>query len=324
MLDAIIFAAILAGIFYPLFQKINSNDKISKKMAASITCLAIALIVLAPLTFIGFSLSKEIVVLYQSIVSGLEQKEINDFFFGEGLFARTVSYINGLLGTEFDFVTIKDQFLQALKAGSGTILKNINKIIGNLFTFIFQILIMMVIVFSFFYEGDKLKRFIFNLSPLKEKDEQKIMDKFNQMNHVTIVCNAIGGVIQGGLSGLTLFIAGIESCFLLTFIMIVLAFIPLIGVSLVTIPCSIYLFLTNHQLAGLLVLVTTSIISFVVENWFKPKFTGKRIQINSSFILLTIIGGMSAFGMSGIFYGPLVGIIFLTVVDIYQENYSSI
>jgi len=48
---------------------------------------------------------------------------------------------------------------------------------------------------------------------------------------------------------------------------------------------------------------------------------GKRIKVNSLLVLFYIIAGMGTFGMAGIFYGPLLCIIFLTMVDIFQEYY---
>ena len=62
-------------------------------------------------------------------------------------------------------------------------------------------------------------------------------------------------------------------------------------------------------------------VALLVENWFKPLFIGQRIKINSLFVLFCIIGGMSYFGIAGIFYGPLAGTVFLTLVQLYQEKY---
>jgi len=310
LLEPIIFAAILAGIFYPTFTYLETLRNLKKKSAAMVTCLIIMALVLLPLTFMVISLSKEAVDLYQIIVDALEEEQVHQFFFGDGPVTSFLNTANNTLGTEIDLFTIKKNILESAKGASGLVLKSFNKILGNLFHFLLNIALMMLIIFAFFVDGKKLKDFVFHLSPMDDMHEQRILDKFNQMNYVTIVCNIIGGIIQGGLSGIILYFAGIHSAFLWTVIMAILAFIPIVGVSLITLPCSLYLFLTGHKLLAIWVFTR-----------FKPKFIGKRIQINSTIILLTIIGGMNVFGIAGIFYGPLIAIIFLTIIEIYKENY---
>ena len=70
---------------------------------------------------------------------------------------------------------------------------------------------MLLVIFGLFSEGKTLKSFVFRLSPLPDSWEQLIVDKFNQMNYVTLVCNGIGGVLQGGLAIIGFALAGIGS-----------------------------------------------------------------------------------------------------------------
>jgi predicted PurR-regulated permease PerM len=49
---------------------------------------------------------------------------------------------------------------------------------------------------------------------------------------------------------------------------------------------------------------------------------GKQVEINSFLVFFSIIGGMSVFGMAGIFYGPLIVSLFLTVSKIYSQKYE--
>jgi predicted PurR-regulated permease PerM len=116
-------------------------------------------------------------------------------------------------------------------------------------------------------------------------------------------------------------IAGFSSIFLWSTVMVLLAFIPLVGISIITIPASIYLLLTGKVAAGITFFIFTTVIALVVENWFKPKFMGSKIQVNSLLLLFYIIAGMGSFGMAGIFYGPIVCILFLTMVDLFETHY---
>ena len=321
MLGPIIFGAILAGIFFRFNIYLENKIKCSRALASGLTCSVIFFVVLLPAVFILISVSKEAVGLYQNLITGLGQKEINDFLFGDGAFATLVKRGADLFSINIELEMIKEKIVTLLKGASGGILSIFNKLIGDLFSFLFDLVIMLIVSFALLTKGDSLKDYVFDLSPLPKDQEEKILTKFNQMNYVTLVCNGIGGVIQGVLAGIGFFFAGINSILLWTFVMIVLAFIPLVGISIVTIPASLYLVLTGKVFSGVLLFIFTALVGVLVENWFKPKFIGDRIQIDSSFVLLSIIGGMGVFGMAGIFYGPIVGILFMTFVEIYHDNY---
>ena len=321
MLGPVIFGAILAGVFFSLNIYIQNKLKVQRAVASGITCSLIFFIVLLPTIFILISVSKEAVGLYQNLISGLGQKEINDFFFGDGAVASLIKNISDYLSIDIELSMIKEKIIGFFKGASGGILSTLNGLVGDIFSFIFNLIIMLIVAFSFLTKGDILKEYIFELSPLPKDQEETILSKFNQMNYVTLICNGVGGVIQGGVAGVAFFFVGIQSVFLWTVVMILLAFVPLVGISVVTIPASLYLILTGKVTSGIILFLFTTTVAVIVENWFKPKFIGDRIQIDSSFVLLTIIGGMSVFGMGGIFYGPIVGILFLTFVDIYHTHY---
>ncbi|MCP4914677.1 MAG: AI-2E family transporter [Oligoflexia bacterium] len=322
MIGSLLFGAILAGVFYPLKNRIAQKFNLGKIASSSVVTLLMVLLVLVPIIFITISISKEAIGLYQKIVAGLSQAEVNDFLFGDGFVPRTITQISELLSIDIDLALIKQKLLVLLKELSGGLLTKVNSIVGNIAGFIFDLIVMLIVSFGLLVEGDYLKKYMFELSPLPSDQEELLLSTFNQMNYVTLVCNGVGGVIQGVLAGIAFWIVGIDSVVLWTVLMIFLAFIPLVGISIVTVPASIYLMLTGNVVSGVILLIFTSTLALLVENWFKPKFIGDRIQIDSTFVLLSIIGGMGAFGMGGIFYGPIICILFLTIVELYHSNYS--
>ena len=182
---------------------------------------------------------------------------------------------------------------------------------------------MILVIYALLAEGIPLKEFLLRLSPLPDDQEELIIEKFNQMNFVTLVCNGLGGLIQGVLAGIGFWIAGLNLVVLWTTIMMILAFIPLLGISIIYIPACIYLAIIGKTFEGIALFIYCSLLAFFTENWFKPIFIGKRIQIHSLFVLFSIIGGMTVFGLGGIFYGPVIAILFLTTVELYHKFYST-
>ena len=322
ILGPIIFAAILAGSFYPVFEKIEKIKKIGTHSAASLTCLLIMVIVFIPLVYLVIKLSSESLKLYQSVAEGLSEKDVKDFLFGDGMVAELIKKSLAPFNIDFGPEFLKAKILPYFKFLSTWLLKVFNSWVGNFFSFCFDFIIMILVIFGLLSEGQTLKKFIFKLSPLPDAWEQRMVDKFNQMNYVTLVCNGLGGVLQGGLATIGLALSGVSSLSLWFTLMSLLAFIPLVGISLVYIPASLYFLLIGKVGTGISLFIYCTVVSLIIEKGFKPKFIGKRVGISSLLVLFYIIGGMSAFGMAGIFYGPLLCTIFLTAVAIYHEKYD--
>ena len=321
LIHSFLFGAILAGSFYPLFSRLERTKGFNRNKAAIITTLAIIIIIIIPSFFILKALSKESLVLYNNTRDLFLRDEFSRLFTTENRIYQTAAVLLEDAGVELDIVSLKAEILTYTQKLTGYILGVVNSLIPDIIDFLFRFIIMVLVIYSLFSQGDRLKAFIRKLSPLPHAQEDLLLYNFNQMNYVTIVCNGLGGVLQGVLAGIGFWIAGVPSVVLWTAIMTFLAFIPLLGISIVFVPAVIYLAFTGKTLSAVILFIYCFLIAVLVENWFKPIFIGQRIKINSLFVLFCIIGGMSYFGIAGIFYGPLAGIVFLTLVQLYQEKY---
>ena len=56
------------------------------------------------------------------------------------------------------------------------------------------------------------------------------------------------------------------------------------------------------------------------ENFYKPIFISRRTKLNSSIILIGMIGGLFLFGILGIILGPLILAYLLIILEIYRNK----
>ncbi len=318
---AIIFAAIITGSVYPLFNWLLEKTRFARNVVAILICCLVIVVIFFPIIYLSFLLSKEAITFYHSLAIGLNDDLVNDFLFGGGYIARAIREVSTLIGVEINMQGFKVEVVDQLKQLSGLIIDTINDLVGNIVSFLFSFVIMILVIYALLSEGPQLKEFLLKLSPLPDDQEELIINSFNQMNFVTLVCNSVGGLIQGVLAGIGFWLAGIELVVLWASIMVILAFIPLIGISFIYIPACIYLYIIGKTSASIALFIYCSLVALIVENWFKPIFIGKRIKINALLVLFTIIGGMTVFGFGGIFYGPVIATLFLTMVDLYHKFY---
>ena len=327
---AILFALILSGIFFPLMNILCKKYKISEQIASIGICICITLGIFIPFIYFILEISQEMILFskflnldqVRQITQALEQYYNSDGIFASRL-KETLTYFD-----IDNFTQLQQQIIDILRSLTGVSFNFMNNLIGNIlgntFIFLLNYIVMIIFIYALLKNGKKIRIFLRRIIPLPRKIFDTTLDKFNQMNFVTLVCNGAGGLIQGSIGGILLWISGIETVILWSFIMIVLAFIPLIGMSIIYIPTSIYLFATGKIFFGFLVLVGCFITVMVVENIYKPKFIGKRVKINPILLFFGILGGVSFFGAPGIFYGPIIVTMFLTFVQFVNEEIAAI
>jgi predicted PurR-regulated permease PerM len=195
---------------------------------------------------------------------------------------------------------------------------------ANIVNFVVNFFFMLLIVFYLLIDSQRLVSFIVGLSPLPDDQDEKLIQKFKDMAAAILLGNGLGGLIQGTLGGIVFALFGFKSPFLWGVIMALLAFLPIVGVGAVFLPAALYLILQGRLAAGIFFIIFYILLSGSIEYLFKPKLVGKRVQMHTLLVFLSLIGGLKLFGILGIIYGPLVATAFLTLTDIYESSYQRI
>jgi predicted PurR-regulated permease PerM len=319
--NAIIFGGIIAGSFLPFHKWLERKLQFSKFWSAILSTSLLLIMVITPATLIGIELVSDAMLIYRDIKQGVNHDVVEHFFSDNGWLAGIVKWIKINFGFEVSVAMIKVKVTGFAESILSYVISHFNSLVQNILTLTLNFIIVIISIFGFYSEGERLRDFIFKISPLPHEDEEIILFKFNEMNYVTMYGNGLGGIIQGVLAGFAFWLVGFQSIILLTVLMIILAFIPLLGISLVFIPACIFLWIKGEIFKSIMLFVFCAGVAFFVENIYKPKLMSKKVKVDSMMLLLFIMGGMSKFGPLGIFYGPIILIMALTLVDLYLKNY---
>jgi predicted PurR-regulated permease PerM len=144
-----------------------------------------------------------------------------------------------------------------------------------------------------------------------------------EMASSLVIGNGVAAVIQGVLGGLVFSMLGLHGAVLWGVVMAILAFIPVVGISLIFVPFSLILLLAGETARAVWLFVPLALVATVVEYWLKPLLVGRRAQMHTLLVFLSLIGGAMVFGAVGLLLGPLMMTAFLTLAGIYRERYSS-
>ena len=320
-ISVIILAIVITGVFNPLYQALHR--KWNATLSSLITCIIIFFVLFVPVSvFVGI-LANEAYDLYLTARDAVLSNPIKELLEN----SRVVDKINGIL-TNFGVKITGDELnkgVAELGRSVGLFLyQQARSMTANIVNFVVNFFFMLLIVFYLLIDSRRLVSFIVGLSPLPNDQDEKLIQKFKDMAAAILLGNGLGGLIQGTLGGIVFALFGFRSPFLWGVIMALLAFLPIVGVGAVFLPAALYLILQGRLAAGIFFIVFYVVLSGGIEYLFKPKLVGKRVQMHTLLVFLSIIGGLKLFGILGIIYGPLVVTAFLTLTDIYESSYQRI
>jgi len=111
-------------------------------------------------------------------------------------------------------------------------------------------------------------------------------------------------VIQSALGGIGLAAVGVPFAGVLTALLFVLC-LAQIGMLLVLVPAVIWVYWTGHPVIGTLFLIW-SLIASLIDTVLRPVLVRRSADLPLLLIFVGVIGGLVAFGLIGIFVGPVV------------------
>lgn len=299
------------------------HRKLNATLSSLITCVIIFFVLFIPVSvFVGI-LANEAYDLYLTARDAVLNNPIKELLEN----SKIVDKLNGFL-TNFGVTITGDELNRGVAELGRTVglflYQQATSMTANIANFVVNFFFMLLIVFYLLIDNQRLVSFIVGLSPLPDDQDEKLIQKFKDMGGAILLGNGLGGLIQGTLGGIVFAFFGFKSPFLWGVIMALLAFLPIVGVGAVFLPAALYLILQGRLGAGIFFIVFYVLLSGGIEYLFKPKLVGKRVQMHTLLVFLSIIGGLKLFGILGIIYGPLVVTAFLTLTDIYESSYQGI
>lgn len=316
----LILSAIIVSIFTPVYYFFNRW--LPQSVASFICCGLICVIIFIPFVLIITILANQALTLYSSAMNSDFMRNLTAEVDGNWI----VSQVNLLLEKLNIGYNISGgqiyQFIGRLGSRFGSFLySQATNITSNFIRLIINFFFMILISYYLFGNGRRVINFFIGLSPLPAGQEVAVLQRLKTTAGAIFLGNFISGVIQGTIGGITLWYFGFPAPFLWAVIMVILAFLPIVGIGLVFVPCIIITFVGGDYLHGIVMAVIYVASSSITEYILIPRIQGKRSHMHTVFIFLSVLGGLQMFGIIGVLYGPLIITAFLALYEIYRANY---
>lgn len=318
-LPILVLSYLLTGIFRPTYHFLER--RVSPIFASLLTCFLIILLVFLPLVLFVAALSQEAFALYQwGKVANLGMR-LRELIQGNALIVHVQQTL-----ANFGITLKPESFSQSL-SGLAKIVglflySHASAWVANVMSFVINFCIMIIVIYFLLIDQERLVEFVLRLSPLPDAQQRDLVRKFDEIAWAILIGNGVSGIIQGTLGGIAFAVFGLGSPVLWGGVMGILAFLPVFGVGLVLVPAAFVLLLQGKIASFVILLLFYMFVAFSIEYIVKPKMVSEQVKMHTLLVFLSILGGLSVFGVIGIIYGPLIVTAFLTLADIYMETYD--
>ena len=185
-----------------------------------------------------------------------------------------------------------------------------------------QGIIFIVLVASLLPQYDWLIERSQQISPLGYEVSALYNRKITAMVKSLVTGVFLIAIIQGAAMGFIYWLAGLNFLFLLTVLSMMLAMLPMVGISWLVIGIAVISLLMGNITQALIVLLGFYGVVNWIDIFLRPKLIAEEASLHFALFILAIFGGLAWAGVLGLFYGPIIMLLLVTTIEIYVERYS--
>jgi predicted PurR-regulated permease PerM len=321
-LKPLLIGAILAGLCRPLYRSLVKLFRGRKSLASAMTLVILFVLIAGPLSaFLGVVIRQAVHVTNQAVPWVREHFGAGSGFNAHNWLVERFPSLEEYIPAQDDLV---DNVGTLAKSAGGFLVAAGSRVTAGTAEFLLDLFVMMYATFFFLRDGPAILEKIFYYMPLSDEDEERMLHRFVSVTRATVKGTLIIGLLQGTLAGLAFWPAGIDGAAFWGTIMVILSIVPGIGAALVWVPAAIYLFLTGHTMAGVLLTAWCAGVVGTIDNVLRPMLVGADAKMPDLLILVGTLGGLFLFGPIGFIVGPIVCGLFLTAWDIYGAAFKDV
>ena len=314
--EYVIAAALLAYVLYPIHVRLERriepvhrriNGAVASTMSALVLIFASLVAVIVPLAYITRVFVEDLVDLAEGD-TGLDVITIE---------ARIAELTGEEVDIETWLATVGDVLVDTLFGG-------VSGIVSSVLQASLGLALVLFLLYYTLLEGPEFVAWLRSIVPLPSTVTDGLFEKIDATTWGVVIGHISVALLQAVVAGVGLWIAGIPNVVFWTFVMAVLALLPLIGAFLVWGPAAAYLVVIDQTTAGVLLAVYGVVVVSMVDNYARPIVIDKQAHLNPGIILLGVFGGVYSIGFTGLFVGPIVIGVLAATMETFREDYDAI
>ena len=304
---ALLMGGILALLASPAYNYLL-RKKYRPKTAAMIVTLSMIMLVIVPLFMFTILAVKQGLAMSENLSndSGLSFLSISQY----------ITHLTAIKSIMSDFdiagAQARSGIQGVLKSGTGAILLWFS----DLPKMLLQLLLSSLACFFFLIDGKRFIAWFMDMLFMEEDLRASLIDSVQSTAISVVLANLAATTAQGFIVMTGFLVLGVPGAFLAGGTAFILAWLPVIGPVPVWGAGAVYLFIQGHP--GLTVaMVVFGLVASVADHMIRPMVLKGHGDMHPLVSLVAIFGGISAFGILGVFVGPLLTAVVISLLQVW-------
>ena len=318
-LEPLFFAVVLAIVASPLNTWLSRRMR-SAGLAATTTTLLLLILVLLPLVALGVTIAREARDAYVELARQSAQ--------GGGWSSWLAQILDPPIGwladkTGMPAPTVHQLIFDKAQSYSSTFIGWGGSLLGNLTATLGNAILSLVVMLFLFIEGPAIREWLLRWMPLPRNRTLELLTTISDAIIANVYGIAAVGIGQGLLVGIGFWIAGLSAPIMWGSIAGLASLIPIVGPAVIWGPGALILLAQGAWGKAIFLAIWGVLAVGGADNIIRPWVLAGRTEMNTLIVFFALLGGVQAFGFVGIFAGPVVFSVAISVFRILREEYLS-
>ncbi len=302
-------AGILAYATWPLFVRLETALAGRSTLAAAIMTVLMALAVVLPFLWLIVLLRAESVGLADNLMAALRDGQLR-----APAWLASLPLLGADIARHFDALAAEPERIKTeLLALAGHLDREGMQLLGGIGRNLAKLAFALFALFFVYQSGRNFaaqtRRILVALLGMRGEG---YLDAVAATTRAVVYGIVLTALVQGAVAGLGYWVAGLPAPATLAAVTVLLALIPF-GTPLVWVTAGLWLLFTGQTWAGVGLLLWGALVVSWVDNIVRPMILAGATDIPFILALFGVLGGLAAFGLVGLFIGPVILAVALAV-----------
>lgn len=306
-LPALVTSAVLAALVYPGHERVRRAVD-PPSAAALLSTVVVFFLVLIPMLGVSLMLVNQLGTSVDWLA-----REAAELLGPGGRLRGWLEVAAGQVGV--DPASVSVSLSEQLQQVVGTMAGRTLSFLSGLGGWLLQAGAALFTLFYLLRDGEKLVGAVQWLIPLEGPVSARLLRRARDVTYATVYGNVVVAVVQGALGGLAFWLVGLPAAALWGTLMGLLSLLPAVSAPLVWAPAAIILLAEGEVARGLGLLAFGALVISTVDNYLRAVLVSDRAHLHPLVVFFSVLGGLFAFGAVGLFVGPVLFVMALSVIE---------
>jgi len=179
-------------------------------------------------------------------------------------------------------------------------------VVADAFATLGSIVVMLFALFFMLRDGDVMSRRLRDRLPFSRQDSDRLLHETRELVIASVGAGLVVSAVQGLLGGLAFWLVGLRAPVVWGVLTAFCSLMPVVGAALVWVPAALYLLLSGEIGRGVVMLLVGALGISMADNILRPLLLSGRTSVSGLVIFFGLLGGVAAFGFTGLVVGPIV------------------